>query len=86
MNKEIIQKKLIEERLNPRSCSLEDEEKDEALCLRQEGGGWCVYYSERGLKTGEKCFARESSACECFLGEMRSDPATKIGWKSGFSM
>jgi hypothetical protein len=86
MNKETLQRKLIEERFNPRSYSLEIEEKDEALCLREEGGEWCVYYSERGLKTGNKCFSSESSACEYFLEEMRSDPTTKIDWKSGFSM
>ncbi len=86
MNKEELQKILIEEKFNPRSYSLEDEQKDEALCLRLEDDRWCVYYSERGLQSGKQYFANEESACEYFLDEMRSDPTTKADWKSGFSM
>ena len=86
MNKDELRTILISERFDPRAFSLEDKIIDEALCLRFEGGQWCVYYSERGLKTGEMYFANENSACEFFLQEMRSDPTTKIDWKSGFSM
>ncbi|MDH5228471.1 MAG: hypothetical protein OEZ58_14900 [Gammaproteobacteria bacterium] len=86
MNKDDLQRKLSEEKFNPSSYSLEEEQKDEALCLRCENGRWCVYYSERGLQTGKECFEDESSACEFFLEEMRSDPTTKSDWKSGFSM
>jgi len=86
MNKDDLQRKLVEEKFNPRSYSLEDKQKDEALCLRCENGKWCVFYSEKGLQTGKECFDDESSACEFFLDEMRSDPTTKNDWKSGFSM
>ncbi len=86
MDKDNLKTTLIAEKFNPRSYSLEDEDKDEALCLRLESGSWCVYYSERGLQTGKQCFADEQSACEYFLDEMRSDPTTKTDWKSGFSM
>ena len=86
MNTVDLQTTLIAERFNPRAYSLIDEEKDEALCLRVEDGRWCSYYSERGLQTGKKYFSDESSACKFFLNEMRSDPTTKIDWKSGFSM
>lgn len=86
MDKADLKKILIKETFNPRSYSLEEEEKDEALCLRAEGDGWCVYYSERGLQTGKQCFGDEHSACEYFLNEMRSDPTTRADWESGFSM
>jgi hypothetical protein len=86
MDKNCLRMTLIEEKFNPKSYSLENEEKDEALCLRLEDEGWCIYYSERGLQTGKQCFSDEKSACEYFLNEMRSDPTTKADWKSGFSM
>ena len=86
MNKNDLQKILIQENFSPKAYSLEDEQKDEALCLRFEDGRWYVFYSERGLKTGQREFVDEGSACDFFLSEMRSDPTTKIDWKSGFSM
>ena len=86
MNKELLRQALIAENFNPRSHSLEEENKDEALCLRFEDGNWFVFYSERGLQTGKESFVDESAACEYFLNEMRSDPTTKSGWKSGFHM
>ncbi len=86
MNKEQLRTVLITENFNPGSYSLGDESKDEVLCLRLDENGWCVFYSERGLQTGKKYFPDESSACEHFLDEMRSDPTTKNDWKSGFHM
>lgn len=86
MDKHTLRKILAEEGFNPRAYSLDDEQKDEALCLRFENGQWCVFYSERGLEREKECFADENAACEFFLGEMRDDPTTKIDWKSGFSM
>lgn len=86
MDKEQLRATLIAENFNPRAYSLDEENKDEALCLRLEEDGWCVFYSERGLQTGKECFANENDACEYFLNEMRSDPTTKNDWKSGFLM
>lgn len=86
MNKADLQRKLAEEKFNPRAYSLDEEQKDEALCLRIDDGKWVVYYSERGLQTGKESFEDESAACEFLLSEMRSDPTTKVGWTSGFSM
>lgn len=86
MNKDDLQRVLIKERFNPRAYSLEDEKKDETLCLRFEDDKWSVYYTERGMKREKEYFADENSACEFFLNEMRDDPTTKADWKSGFSM
>jgi hypothetical protein len=86
MKKKDVQDIMVGEHFDARAYSLEDERKNEALCLRNENGRWCVYYSERGLQTGKQFFEDEHSACEYFLIRMRSDPTTKEGWKSGFSM
>jgi hypothetical protein len=75
---------LIDEGFNPESFSLRDEHKDEALCLRQTDKEWCIFYSERGLQTGKICFVEEAQACQEFLTKMRSDPTTRLSWKSGF--
>lgn len=86
MNKETLREALVAERFNPKTYSLDEEQRDEALCLRLEGEQWCVFYSEKGLQTGKVCFSGEALACEYFLSEMRSDPTTKLDWRSGFSM
>jgi hypothetical protein len=86
MNKNDLRDILIIEKFRPSAYSLEKEVKDEALCLRQDEKGWCVFYSERGLQTGKEYFKDESSACDFFIEEMRSDPTTKSDWKSGYSM
>ena len=59
---------------------------DEAICLRQENESWVVYYSERGLQTGNEFFKTESEACIYLLEELRSDPTVKSDRKSGFSL
>lgn len=86
MNKNDLRDVLTREGFDPRGYSLGHENGDEVLCLRFEDGVWSVYYSERGLRAGEKTFVEESAACEFFLSELRSDPTTRIGWRSGFSM
>lgn len=84
MNKEDLQKILVQEDYKPSTYSLTGGEPDEALCLSFDDGQWHVYYSERGLQTGKVSFGSESEACEYFLKKMRSDPTTKRGWNSGF--
>jgi hypothetical protein len=59
-------------------------EVDEAFCLTFESGKWYVFYSERGLQSGQTKFNSESEACEYFLQKMRADPTTKCSWNSGF--
>lgn len=86
MTKTELQALLVREGFNTKSYSLEPAEVDEALCLREENGRWCVYYAERGLQSGKKVFSNEAEACAFFLAEMRSDPTTREGWKSGFRM
>lgn len=55
--------------------SLRGNPEDEALVLEPStGNGWKIYYSERGLRTGEKVFTTESEACESFLEIVLRDP------------
>ena len=86
MNKEELQKILANEGFNSKTYSFSEAIVDEALCLRKEGDGWCVLYSERGLETGKVFFQTESEACIHFLSEMRSDPTTRSSWRSGWSL
>jgi hypothetical protein len=86
MTKSELAALLVQESFKSKTYSLEPAEVDEALCLREENGQWCVYYAERGLQTGKKFFSSEAQACSFFLTEMRSDPTTRQGWNSGFRL
>ncbi len=46
---------------------------NEAYCLDGSGGGWRVYYSERGNKNSLASFANESEACQFFLNVIITD-------------
>jgi hypothetical protein len=41
--------------------------------LEIEEGGWCVYYAERGLRSGEKHFETEHDACESMAQSLLAD-------------
>jgi hypothetical protein len=45
----------------------------EAYCLERAPGAWRVYYSERGTRTGLKCFGTEEEACDYFFYWVRHD-------------
>ena len=47
---------------------------------------WAVYYSERGLRSGEVVFQTEHEACSYFLDLVLSDDTTREPrslWRSG---
>jgi hypothetical protein len=52
------------EGVDPDAYRLDGQPRDEALILEIEAGGWCVYFSERGLRNGEMHFDTEHDACE----------------------
>jgi len=59
-------------------ASLEGEIRDECFILeRPESGGWCVYYSERGQRTGEHWFINEDEACHFIFSRLSKDPNAK---------
>jgi len=41
------------------------------------GGGWEIYYAERGGKTGQLVFRSESEACAEFMRRILQDPTTR---------
>ncbi|UZJ60650.1 hypothetical protein OKW98_02585 [Pseudomonas sp. KU26590] len=43
-----------------------------ALLYGAHGGGWSIFYSERGLRTEEQRFGEESSACGAFLQRLKN--------------
>jgi len=88
VNREELHQVLCREGVKPNCYSLEARYSDpsEALCLRQEGSEWLVYYSERGQQTGKRAFQSEAEACVHLLELLRADPTTKIGWSSGFKV
>ena len=78
MNRFELNDKLVANRIDERFYSLDGTLKDEALILEQKTENtWVVYYSERGLRTGESYFGSESEACEYFLGKLIRDPLVK---------
>jgi len=46
--------------------------------LSIENGGWCVYYSERGLKTEPEWFETEDEACDYLFQALVRDPTTRV--------
>jgi hypothetical protein len=88
MNRKLLQAALVNGGLRSNTYSLEgpDDNPNEALCLRQDKDSWVVYYSERGLRTGERTFTTEGEACGYFLEKMTADPTTRKDWKSGFTI
>ncbi|TMF19992.1 MAG: hypothetical protein E6I36_11280, partial [Chloroflexi bacterium] len=68
---------LDSEGFDKRAYSLRGGARDECLVLERSRGGWAVFYSERGLRSGEKWFATESDACEHMQRLLVRDPTTR---------
>lgn len=78
MDQSELNRKLIINNVDQRSFSLAGTIKDESLVLESSGlNTWVVFYSERGLRTGEKYFGSESQACEYMLKTLLRDPTVK---------
>jgi len=63
--------------VDPRAYCLDDGPRDERYCLEDQRSAWAVYYSERGLRTGERLFADEQEACAYLLTLIDADPTTR---------
>ena len=75
MNISELKQKLEKHNIDPYFASLEGEVRDESLILeRLSSGGWCVYYSERGQRTGEHWFITEEKACQFIFNRLSMDP------------
>lgn len=65
---------LQNERFDPRSYSLDGGTANDTLCISQENGRWCYYYTERGERFDEQWFDSEDEACNHLLSRLRSLP------------
>jgi hypothetical protein len=78
MNISELKMALEKTNVDPYFASLDGEVKAESLVLeRPESGGWCVYYSERGQRTGERWFITEEEACQYIFDSLSRDPLAK---------
>jgi hypothetical protein len=78
MNRLELSARLIANNVDARFFSVDGTSKDECLTLENKSPDtWVVYYSERGLRTGERFFASESEACEYILATLLRDPTVK---------
>jgi len=63
--------------IDPRAYWLGEGPRDERYCLEDQRSTWAVYYSERGLRTGERHFGSEHEACTYLLTLIDGDPTTR---------
>ena len=67
MNAKQLERRLSALGVSPDAYSLHGGLPDECYVLNREVDGWSVYYSERGLRTGEQRYSTESDACAALL-------------------
>ncbi|MEY9842475.1 hypothetical protein ABH941_007762 [Streptacidiphilus sp. EB103A] len=77
MNRTELRTILESEGFRPDAYSLNGGLPSETYCLSQQGNGWVVYYSERGIRSGLRPFRDEAEACAYFLEQLRHDPCAR---------
>jgi hypothetical protein len=77
VNRGELRRRADDEGIRPSAYSLEGGLPPEQYVLSLEEGGWCVYYSERGERTGEAWFDTEDEACSYLLLRLVEDPTTR---------
>jgi hypothetical protein len=76
MTKAQLKEYLDRHGFNPQTYSLEPGVHADQYVLEENYGKWPVYYSERGIRTGEKVFNNEEEACAYLLEILSKDPTT----------
>jgi hypothetical protein len=77
MNRSELVEATQREGIVERAYSLEGGLPAETYVLALEEGGWCVYYSERGMRRDEVHFDTEHEACDELLMRLVNDPTTR---------
>ena len=78
MNRRTLRRRLLDLGVREDSYDLSGTGNvDEAYVLIEEINGWHVFYSERGLRTGEMNFKSEERACEELEHRLTSDPTSQ---------
>ena len=77
MNRAELLACLDEASIDARSYDLDEGGRSESYVLRERDGRWEVFYSERGLRSGLRCYSSESEASAYFFKLVSTDPATR---------
>lgn len=77
MDRERLKTLLDEENVDDQAYSLGGSTRSEAYVLEHVASGWAVFYSERGLRTGEARLTAEDEACSHLLELLLRDPSTR---------
>lgn len=79
MTKAGLVQQLNQLNIDPRSYCLDHYLPDEQYVLAQwRDNLWCVYYAERGQRSGLREFNSENEACVFFLETLNNDPTTRL--------
>lgn len=80
MDREALKALLDAENVDPSAYSLDDGMRFEAYVIERRPNDWSVYYSERGLRSGEVVFQSEDEACAHLLDLVLRDSTTRREW------
>ena len=80
MNRTRLRELATSEGIRDDAYSLDGGLPDERYVLENRDDGWCVYYSERGLRSGLQRFDTEAEACEHLFEILLADPTTREGY------
>lgn len=84
MDRSSLREFLDREHIDPRSYGLDGtaglpaQDREERYFIEQSPSGWSVYYSERGLRSGEQSFHTEDEACNHLLELLLRDRTTRM--------
>lgn len=73
MNRQALRELMEREGVDPNAYGLDGRRLNKCLILEVEEGGRCVYYAERGLRSGEEHFETEDDACESMAQSLLKD-------------
>jgi hypothetical protein len=85
MNRSRLRDLARAEHIRDDAYSLDGVLPDERYVLELVEGGWCVYYSERGHRTGDVSFDTADEACAHLLDLLVRDSTTRVGRRTGTS-
>jgi hypothetical protein len=85
VNRQRLRELAASEHIREDAYSLEGGLPFERYVLSVVEGGWAVYYSERGERTGLEMFETEDEACSHLLELLLRDSTTREGYGAGRS-
>lgn len=73
MDRAELRRILDEEGIRRDVYSLDGGLQNDTMCIEEVYGQWFFYYTERGIRSGERKFATEDEACRYLLERLRND-------------